>query len=79
MNLEKNENETILSYINKYREIDDKIKKIEVVLEKMISEKNILINDLEYNRQEEIEFLDSLIVKYGEHDVMEYLKSLIEK
>ena len=79
MKLEQKENEVILSYINKYREIYEKIKKLEAILDRVTTEKNTLINELEYNRGEEISFLDELMNKYGQTEVTEYLESLMEK
>ena len=79
MKLEQQENEIIFSYISRYKEIYEKIKKLEAILDRVTTEKNNLINELEYNRSEEISFLDELMKKYGQTEVTKYLESLMEK
>lgn len=76
MNLENKDKNTILGFIEKYRKIGEKINEMEFLIEKLVKEKDSLVSELEYTRQEEVSYIDDLIAKYGDKEVMDEIKNL---
>lgn len=77
MKLEIEDQNKVMEFVEKYRIMGKKINEMEFIIEKLIQERDSLVNELEYTRQEEISFVDKLSLKYGDKEVMEEFKNLI--
>ena len=78
MNIEKNDKDKILDFIEEYKKISNRISVLESALAKFSREKDNLLNELEYIREKEISFMSELIDIYGENTINEHLKSLTD-
>ena len=59
------EQEKIIEFVEKYKSLGQRIKKLEKTLEILSEERDTMINELEYVREEESVFMSNLIDKYG--------------
>ena len=68
----------ILNFIEKYKRIRSEVDSIEDKIIELINEKDKILKELEETRDEEIEFTEGLVKKYGqgriEPTTLEWLK-----
>jgi predicted nucleic acid-binding Zn-ribbon protein len=74
--LQQEEKERIFSVIYKYQKAYEKIKKVQLEIERLKTESLMIQSTMEDLRQEESQILNELKEKYGELDVNQILEEI---